>query len=190
MSACENTQSTNICKIYEIKGCYARQISFLERLFMAKACMGLGREIAVLTISRTRLSLSTWQPVVAWISPSFRPTGEAGRYQSEIMKNMSGTARPTREFHHAGSPIKRPSVKENTSPGEETTIVCLLRYGGVVYLLRVCRYVSQVGSVDLPLIREIHRGERREERYERPGPTAFPGPEIAIPRSAGLCSSQ
>jgi hypothetical protein len=25
--------------------------------------------------------------------------------------------------------------------------------------------------MDLPLIREIHRGERREKMYERPGPT-------------------
>ena len=49
-----------------------------------------------------------------------------------------------------GSPIKRPSVKENTSPGEETTIVTLLRYGRVAYILRLCRYVSQVVSVDLP----------------------------------------
>ena len=32
-----------------------------------------------------------------------------------------------------GSPIKRPSVKENTSPGEETNIVALLRYDGVAY---------------------------------------------------------
>ena len=49
-----------------------------------------------------------------------------------------------------GSPIKRPSVKENTSPGEETIIVALLRYGRVAYiLLRLCRYVSQVAPVDL-----------------------------------------
>ena len=39
-----------------------------------------------------------------------------------------------------GSPIKRPSVKENASPGEETIIVALLRYGRVAYLLRLCRY--------------------------------------------------
>lgn|GEM_PF-7127940 len=41
-----------------------------------------------------------------------------------------------------GSPIKKPSVKKNTSLGEETAVV-LPRNGRVAYLFRLCRYVSQ-----------------------------------------------
>ncbi|MGO9118704.1 MAG: hypothetical protein ACLQPD_13995 [Desulfomonilaceae bacterium] len=36
--------------------------------------------------------------------------------------------------------MKRCSVKENASPGEEIIIVALLRYGRDAYLLRLCRY--------------------------------------------------
>ena len=56
---------------------------------------------------------------------------------------------PLHPSHREGSPIKRRSVEENTSPGEAMIIVTLLRYGPVAYLLRVCRYVSQVVSSDL-----------------------------------------
>jgi hypothetical protein len=45
-----------------------------------------------------------------------------------------------------GSPIKRSSLKENASPGEETTIVALLRYGRVAYSLR--QPISTGNSVD------------------------------------------
>jgi hypothetical protein len=43
-------------------------------------------------------------------------------------------------------PIKRPSVKENTSPMRG--IGALLMHGPVAYILRLCRYVSRVVSVD------------------------------------------
>jgi hypothetical protein len=43
-----------------------------------------------------------------------------------------------------GAPIKRPSVWENTSPGEATIIVVWLRFGRVAYLLRLCGYPGGV----------------------------------------------
>jgi hypothetical protein len=50
-----------------------------------------------------------------------------------------------------GSPIKRSSVKENTSAGEETTLVALLRYGDVAYIIRLCRYPGDVAGSSLQI---------------------------------------
>ena len=44
-----------------------------------------------------------------------------------------------------GAPIKRPSVKVNTSPGEETIIVSLLRHGRAVYSLRHSLFFAFAG---------------------------------------------
>jgi hypothetical protein len=60
-----------------------------------------------------------------------------------------------------------PSVKENTSPGEGTIIVSLLRYGRVAYILRVCRYVSS----GVPIIskdRSVMQGGRAGFRSVTP----------------------
>jgi hypothetical protein len=69
--------------------------------------------------------------------------------QTEIIKYMT---RVIVGSQIAGSPIKRPSVKENTSPGEATTIIALLRYGRVVAyilsLLPVC-FSGGVGGSSL-----------------------------------------
>jgi hypothetical protein len=63
-----------------------------------------------------------------------------------------------------------PLVEENTSPGEETIIVSLLRYGRVACILRVYLYPGGVGGSVIT-------------RAAKKSPKAS---EIAIPRSAGL----
>jgi hypothetical protein len=45
-----------------------------------------------------------------------------------------------------GPPIKRPSVKENASPGEETIIGAVLRYGRVEYSLCQSLFVAFAGT--------------------------------------------
>ncbi len=62
--------------------------------------------------------------------------------------------------------IKRSSVKENTSPGEETIIGAMLSYSCVACILRVCRCVSRVVKGNSPL---RTRGTQRGKMYERPG---------------------
>ena len=49
-----------------------------------------------------------------------------------------------------GSPIKRSSVKENASPGKETVIAALLRYGRVADILRVCLYPDGLNGSVIP----------------------------------------
>ena len=67
---------------------------------------------------------------MAALSPSFSFTADDASHRIEWDQD-----KPKTKIYYVGSPIKRPSVKENTSPGEETTIVSLLRYGRVAYSL-------------------------------------------------------
>jgi hypothetical protein len=78
--------------------------------------------------------------------------------------------------------MNRSSVKDNTSPGEETIVVSLLRYSGVVpYILRRCRYVS--GGVN----GSVMASDAKQFLFSW---VAGRNPEIAFPRNAGLRASQ
>ncbi len=89
-----------------------------------------------------------------------------------------------------GTLIKRPSVEENTSPGEEA-IVSLLGYGGVAYLLRLCLYPGGVGgSVIVSVAKRSPKASEiataRRPRNDSLGPVAGGNPRLPrhfVPRN-------